>query len=154
MGPKMILLLGFVDLVDRIASSLWLQPVVLLKASEPFGRAPLVFSYIPLSQRKLHVVCSRERLHVTVFVKKCKPFSRANFKLHQSSVFWRRLQVFLYGAILGFVGSRGSSPMRFSSSIGFTAVKNTACLPPLRRFPPGISPFLIIEFNSLASPTW
>ena len=38
--------------------------------------------------------------------------------------------------------------------IHFTAVKNTACLSVLRLFPPGINPFLIIEFNSLAFPSW
>ena len=50
MIPKMILRLGFVDLVDRIASSLWVQLVALSGLSEPSGRAPPVFSYIPLSQ--------------------------------------------------------------------------------------------------------
>ena len=29
-------------------------------------------------------------------------------------------------------------------------MKNTACLPLLRLFPPGIDTFLIMEFNSLA----
>ena len=82
----MILHLGFVDLVDRIASSLRVQPVAILELSEPVGGAPPVFSY--------------------------------------------------------------------SSSIGFIVVKNTACLPLLRLFPPGVNPFLIIEFNSLAFPKW
>ena len=63
-------------------------------------------------------------------------------------------QVFLNGAILGFVKSRGVYSIPFSSSIGFTLVKNTACLPLLRLFPPGINPFLIIEFNSLTFPSW
>ena len=40
------------------------------------------------------------------------------------------------------------------SSIGFTVVKKTACLPPLRLVPHGIDTFLIIEFNSFAFPTW
>ena len=44
--------------------------------------------------------------------------------------------------------------MPYSSSIGFTVVQNTACLPLLKFFPPGINPFLIIEFTSLAFPTW
>ena len=38
---------------------------------------------------------------------------------------------------------RWSFPIPFPSSIGFTVVKNTACLPLLRLFPPGIDPFLI-----------
>ena len=41
----------------------------ILESSEPFGRAPPVFSFIPLSQCKLQVVCCGERLHVTVFGK-------------------------------------------------------------------------------------
>ena len=40
--------------------------------------------------------------------------------------------------------------MPYPSSIGFTEVKNTACLPLLKLFPPGINPFLIMKFNSLA----
>ena len=58
----------------------------------------------------------------------------------------------LCGASLGFVKSRGVSPIPSPSSIGFTVVKNTACLPLLRLFPPGINPFLIVEFHSLAVP--
>ena len=45
-------------------------------------------------------------------------------------------------------------PIPFPSSIGLTAVNNTACLPLLRLFPPEIHPFLVMEFNSLAFPTW
>ena len=43
--------------------------------------------------------------------------------------------------------------MPCTSSIGFTVVKKTACLPLLRLVPPGINPFLIVEFNSFAFPT-
>ena len=58
--------------------------------------------------------CVKEnRLDVTVFGKFAKPCSWASFKLHQHTVFWRRFQVFLYGAILGFVRSRGVSPMPY-----------------------------------------
>ena len=57
MVPKMILRLGFADLVDHMA---------ILELSEPFGKAPPSFSYIPLCQCNLQVVCCRERLHVTV----------------------------------------------------------------------------------------
>ena len=45
-------------------------------------------------------------------------------------------------------------PMPCTSSIGPIVVKKTACLPLLRLVPPGINPFLIIEFNSFAFPTW
>ena len=69
MGPKMIFLLGFVDHVDRIATSIWGQLVALLESSEPYGRARPEFSYIPLSQCKPRAVCCGERLHVTVFGK-------------------------------------------------------------------------------------
>ena len=61
--------LGFVDLANHIASSIWVQPVALLELSELFGRVLPVSSYIPLSQCKLQVVCCRERLHVTAFGK-------------------------------------------------------------------------------------
>ena len=75
MVPKMILRLGFVDLVDHIASSISVRHVVLSELSEPSGRAHPEFSYIPQSPCKLQVVCSRERLHVTVFGKKLQGFS-------------------------------------------------------------------------------
>ena len=42
--PKMILRLGFVDLGDRVASSIWVQPLALSELSEPSGRAPPLFS--------------------------------------------------------------------------------------------------------------
>ena len=66
MVPKMILRLGFVDLVDHIASSILARRVALPELSEPSGGAHPVFSYIPLSQCKLQAVCCAERLHVTV----------------------------------------------------------------------------------------
>ena len=56
--------------------------------------------------------------------------------------------------ILCFVRSHGVSPKPFTSSIGFMVVKKTASLPLLRLVPHGINPFLIIEFNSFADPTW
>ena len=65
----MILRLGFVDLVDRVASSIIVRYVALSELSERSGGAHLEFSYIPLSQCKLQVVCCRERLHVIVFGK-------------------------------------------------------------------------------------
>ena len=45
-------------------------------------------------------------------------------------------------------------PKPYPSSSGFTVVKKTACLPLLRLVPPGIYPFLIMEFNSFAFTTW
>ena len=72
----------------------------------------------------------------------------------KSSVFWWSFHVFLYGTILGFVKSHEVSSTQFSSSIGFTVVKNTACLPLLRLLPRRINPFLTKEFNSFAFPTW
>ena len=109
MVPKMILRLGFVDLVDRIASSILVRHVAILELSEPFGRAHPEFSHKSLSQCKLQVVCCRERLHVTVFAK------IASLSLERASTytsilsFERRFQVFLYGAILDFVRSHGVS---------------------------------------------
>ena len=66
MVPKMILRLGFVDLVDHIASSISARLVTLSESSELPGRAHPEFSYIPLSQCTLQAVCCRDRLHVTV----------------------------------------------------------------------------------------
>ena len=42
--------------------------------------------------------------------------------------------------------------MPYTSSIGFNVDKNTVCLPLLRLVPPGINPFLLMEFNSFAFP--
>ena len=64
--PKMILRLGFVDLVDHVASSIWARLVALSELSAPSGGSFPEFSCIPLSQCKLLAVCWRERLHVTV----------------------------------------------------------------------------------------
>ena len=99
-------------------------------------------------------MCYRERLHVTACGKIADLSSWPTFKLHRNTIFWKRFQVFLYGATLGFVRSRVVSSIPKTSSIGFTVKKKTACLPLLRLFPPGIHLFLIIEFNSLAFPTW
>ena len=57
MVPKMILRLGFVDLADHIASSILARLVALSELSEPSGRVHPEFSYMPLSQCKLQVVC-------------------------------------------------------------------------------------------------
>ena len=67
MVPKMILRLGFVDLVDHIASSILVRHVAFSELSAPSGRAHPEFSYIPLSQCKLQAAYRRERLHATVF---------------------------------------------------------------------------------------
>ena len=69
MVPKMILLLGFVDLVDHIASSILARLVALLELSAPSGGALPEFSFIPLSFCKLQAVHCRERLLVTEFGK-------------------------------------------------------------------------------------
>ena len=57
------------------------------KKNEPFGRALPVFSYIPLSQCKLQIVCCGERLHVTVFGKIASLSLERDFKLHQITIF-------------------------------------------------------------------
>ena len=153
MVPKMILLLGFVDLVDHIASSIWVQPVTILELSEPSGRAPPEFPYIPLSQCKLQTVCCRERLHVTVSVKFAslsleRPSNCTKYcilKACRSILVWRDTW---------FRNSLAVSLMPKTSSIAFTVVNKTACLPLLRLVPPGLNPFLIIEFNSFAFPMW
>ena len=64
-GHTMFLHLVLVDLVDRFANLVWVQPVALLEISVPFGIAHPLSSCIPLSQCKQLVVC-RRRLHATV----------------------------------------------------------------------------------------
>ena len=49
MVPKMILRLGFLDLVDHIASLILARLVAFSELSAPSGGAPPEFSYIPLS---------------------------------------------------------------------------------------------------------
>ena len=56
MVPKMILRLGFVDLVDHISSSILARLVALSELSEPSGGARPEFSYVPLSLCKLQTV--------------------------------------------------------------------------------------------------
>ena len=56
--------------------------------------------------------------------------------------------------LVTFSESSEPSPLPCTSSIGPTVVKKTACLPLLRLVPPGINPFLIMEFNSFAFSTW
>ena len=120
MVPKTTFRLGFVDLVDHIASSILARLVALSELSEPFGRAHPEFSYMPLSQCKLEAVRCRERLHVTVFGK--------ILGLHialktQNKV---RFQVFLSDAILGLRSHGFTMPL--TSSMGSIARKKTACL--------------------------
>ena len=109
--------------------------MAILELSKPFGRAHPLFSCIPLPQCNLQVVCSGERLHVTVFGKTAslslERASNCTCLLYSGR---KRFQVFMYGVILGFVKSHGVSPIQYSSSIGLTIVKNTAFLPLLRLF--------------------
>ena len=65
------------------------------------------------------------------------------------------LQLFVFGVVLGLCSkSHRMSSILWSSSIGFTAVKNTDCLSLLRLLLPGINPLLIIECISLRFPMW
>ena len=127
--------------------------MALLQSGGPFGRAPPEFSYIPISQCKLKAVCCRERLHVTVSGK------NADLSLGRASnctTIPHFESVSKYSCMERFLVLSGGvefPPTLLPSSIGFTVAKNTACLPLLRLFPPGISPFLIVEFNSFAFPT-
>ena len=149
---KMILLLGFVNLVNHIARSILVRHMAFSELSAPSGGAHPEFSYMPLCQCKLQAVYCRERLHATVFGK------MASLSLERASNYTKILyfegvsKYFLYGAILGFVRSHGVSPMSYPSSIGFNVVKNTACLPLLRH---SVNPFgnstLSCNVGSIAS---
>ena len=59
MVPKMILRLDFADLTDHTSSSILARLVALLEFSENSGRAHPKFSYVQLSQCKLHAVLWR-----------------------------------------------------------------------------------------------
>ena len=150
----MILRLGFVDLVYHIASSILARLVALSELSELSGRAHPESSYIPLSQCKLQAVCCGDRLHVTVSGKVASLSLGRASNCTQILNFSKRFEIFLHGAILAFVKSHGISPMPYTSSIGFTEVKNAACLPLLRNFPPGTNPLLVLKFIAFAFPTF
>ena len=127
--------------------------MALLELSVPFGITHSLPSCIILSRCKPLVVCCRGRLRATVFGK------IAILSLEQVSnctniQYFHEVSSFLYGATLGFVKSHGVSSKQLSSSIGFTTVKNTDCLPLLRLCPPGINPLLIVECIPLTFPTW
>ena len=151
----MILLLGIVDLADHVANSILARLVALAELSEPSGRAPPVSSHFPLSLCKLQELCCGDRLHATLFGKIASlSLERASnctqilffLKAFPSILVWRdpwfRQVAWCFSHTISII------------SIGFTVVKNTACLPFLRLFPPGIIPFLFMECNSLAIPTW
>ena len=125
--------------------------MAILELSVPFGRAPPSFSCIPLSQCNRRAVCCRERSHVIVFGKIAILSPERALNGTRRLYFEKCSQVFLYGAILGFVKSHGVSPIPSSSTIGFTVVKNTACLPLARLVPPGINPHLIMDSFHLHS---
>ena len=78
-------------------------------------------------------------------IKLQSPFFWASLKLHHYTVFWWGLQVFFCGAILGLSKSYWTTSILWSSSIGFTAVKNTDCLSLLRLLPPGIKALLALN---------
>ena len=65
----MILRLGLVDLVDRCANSLGVQPVAILELSVLLGGAPFFFYTHRFLNAKRRAVCRRQRLHVTAFSK-------------------------------------------------------------------------------------
>ena len=73
----------------------------------------------------------------------CKPFSWASFKLHQNTVFWRTFPSILVWCDPWFRQIAWSFLHTMLIIDRIHCMKNTACLPLLRLFPPGIiSPFL------------
>ena len=87
------------------------------------GIVHLQSSCIPLSQYKSQAVCRRRRLRVIVFDKTALLSSDQVLSCTNTLCFWWRLQVLLYGTILGLSKLHRASLMLWSSSIGFTAVK-------------------------------
>ena len=134
-GHKMFLRPVLVDLVDQFASSISIQPALLSESSVPFGIAYPSSSCIPLSLCKQMAVCRRERLHATSSGKTAilsleRVSNCTNFLCYDEVS-----KSFCMEQILGFVKSHEVSSTQFSSSIGFTIVKNTDCLPRLRLRP-------------------
>ena len=68
-GHKMFLHPVLIDLVDRFANSVCVQPVALLELSVPFGIARPSSSCLTLSRCKQLTIYCRGRLHATVFGK-------------------------------------------------------------------------------------
>ena len=129
--------------------------MVILESSILCDTAPPLTSCIPLSQCKLQAVCSGGQLHAIAFGEiAILSFERASnctniLYFEEVSKYFCEKRPFL-----GLVKSHGVSSVLSSQSTGFTAVRNTDCLPLLRLLPPGINPFLIIEYISLTFPTW
>ena len=155
-GHEMFLHLVHVDPVDQFASSFLIQPAVLSESSVPFWySSSFVFMHTTLSMQtagNVSVMCRGGRLHATLFGKTA--ILSLQRVPHRTNILCSDevSKYFLYGTILGFVKSREVSPTQFSSSIGFTIVTNTDCLPLLRLCPPGINPLLIVECTSLTFP--
>ena len=114
-GHEMFLHPVRVDLVDRFANSILVQPAVLLESSVLFGKAHPSSSCVPPSRCKQLVVCRGGRLHATLCgetaIFSLERFSNGTNILYSDEV----SKYFLYGAILGFVKSQ-----------------DTDCLPRLR----------------------
>ena len=125
-----------------------------LESSEPYGRTPPVFTYIPLSQCKLQVMCCRERLHVTSFGKKMQAFLLSELQIAPKCCILKAFPGILVWSDSWFLQVARGFSIQFSSSIGFTLVNNIACLPLLRLVPSGFNPFLITEFISFTFATW
>ena len=145
----MILLLGFVDLIDRIANSIWVQPVAILESSEPSSRAHPECSYIPLSQCKLQAVRVVENDCMWPCLVKLQAFLLSELQIAQKYCI---LKAFL--SILVWL-----DPWFRKIAWSFPHVKNvfhrihcSACLPLLKLVPPGINPIPIKELNSSAFP--
>ena len=114
-------------------------------------RAPPSSPCIPLSQCKRLAVCRRGRLRATLSGK------TAILSLERVSNILYSDEVSKYFCMeqSSALSSRMEVPStQFSSSIGFTIVKNTDCLPRLRLCPPGINPLLTIECTSLTFLAW
>ena len=87
-------------------------------------------------------------------LKKCKPFLLSELQIAPIYSILKAFPSILYRAILGFGRSRGVFTILFPSSIGWIHCCEEHGLSSFfDAFPPGISPFLIVEFNSLAFPT-
>ena len=153
MVPKMILRLGFVDLVDHIASSILARHVSLSELSEPAGRDHPEFSYIWPSKWKLQAMCCENDCMWPCLVK------LQAFILGELQIAPKYYILKAFPSILVWCDPWFRKIVKSFSHAIYVLHRVHCCeeyclSSSLDAFSSGINPFLIMEFNSPAFPTW
>ena len=141
-----------VDLVDHFASSIFNTTRGTLERTFWYSSSFCLHAYHFLYANSWLCVVENDCMRPCLV--KQQFFLSSEFQIAPICCILIKFQVLLYGTILGIVKSHEVSSTQCSSSIGFTIVKNTDCLPRLRFCPPRINPLLIVECTSLTFPTW